>query len=87
MLIVGLGHLRQFAQRHREAAGALRALGALLPRLRDQDDIQSQFGAIAEMARNGRIVLHLPDVAVDVVIRANFSVGIVCIETVKLARS
>jgi hypothetical protein len=85
MLVVGLGLLTQFARRHREACEGLRALSALLIRLRHHDDIHRQFGAIAETTRNGAIVLHLPNIGIDVAMRANFAVGIVRIETVKFA--
>lgn len=85
MQVVGLQILTQFARRHRYAEGPLRALFALVTRLHSADDIDRQFGAIAETAPDGAIVLHLPDIGVDVVMRANFAVGIVQIEAVKLA--
>jgi mRNA-degrading endonuclease HigB of HigAB toxin-antitoxin module len=84
MQVIGRPALSDFAARHPEAAGALRALVALLEAAtwRVPADLLQHWGAIAECDASGRVRIDLPDAACAVALQVSYAHQLVCIETV-----
>src|SRR6185295_6902802 len=84
MQIIGRPALSAYAARHPEAAGALRALVALLEATawRLPADLLQHWGAIAKCDPSGRVRIDLPDAACAVVLQVSYAHQLVCIETV-----
>lgn len=84
MIVVGSSHLVAFCTRRPAAAGAVRALNALLAHARwdGPDDIARDCGAV--MTRSGDdIVLDLAAAGFRVTIRVNHALGVVRVRRVE----